>query len=67
MYVIITANFGEKPAGCIAIVAINKKVRLFGGMKNDGIWFLTKRTKVDDATAGADTLEELHKLSREME
>ncbi len=47
--------------------AISKKVRLFGGMKDDGIWFLTKRTKVDDATAGADTPEDLHKLSREME
>ncbi len=67
MYVIITVNFGEKPVGCIAIATTSKKVRLFGGIKDDGVWFLTKRTKVDDATAGADTLEELHKLSKEME
>jgi predicted urease superfamily metal-dependent hydrolase len=29
--------------------------------------FLTERTYVDDATARADTLEELQKLPREME
>jgi hypothetical protein len=41
--------------------------RLFSDGKDDVAWFLPERTSVDDATAGADTMEELQKLSWEME
>src|SRR5450830_458158 len=67
VYVTTTVNFGDKPAGCIAIVAARETARRFGGGKETAAWFLENRTYVDDATAGADTMEELQQLSREME
>jgi hypothetical protein len=49
-------NLGNKPGRRIA-------ARLFGDGKDDVAWFLPERTSVDDATAEADTMEELQKLS----
>jgi hypothetical protein len=67
VYVTTTVNFGDKPAGCIAIAATRETARMFGGGKDNAAWFLTERTYVDDATAGANTRDELVKLSKEME
>jgi hypothetical protein len=67
VYVTTTVNFGDKPAGCIAIAATRETARMFSGGKENAAWFLTERTYVDDATAGANTRDELVKLSKEME
>jgi hypothetical protein len=40
---------------------------MFSSGKDDTTWFLTERTYVDDATARANTRDELLKLSKEME
>jgi hypothetical protein len=62
-------KFVDKPACCIAITTTRETARLFGGGKDDAAWSLTekKRTYLDDATTGLDTLEELWMLSREMD
>jgi hypothetical protein len=51
-YVTTTVNFGDKPAGCIAIAAIRETAEQFGGDYPKASWFLKHRTYVDDATAG---------------
>jgi len=66
-YVTTTVNFGDKPAGCIAIAAVRETASMFGEGREKAAWFLKHRTYVDDCTAGSQTLEELHVLSRELE
>jgi hypothetical protein len=67
VYINTTFNFGNKPAGCIAIAAARETAEKFGGMHPEAAWFLKYRTYVDDATAGADSMERLRTLSEEME
>jgi hypothetical protein len=63
VYMTTTVKFGDEPAGCITIAATQKTAHLFGERNYDAAWFLTERTFVDNATAGADTREKLHRLS----
>jgi hypothetical protein len=65
MCVTTTVNFRDEPAGCIIIVDPRETARLFSGGKDNAAWFLTGRTYEDNATARA--MEELQRLSREME
>jgi hypothetical protein len=67
VYVTTTVNFGDKPAGCIAIAAIRETAERFGGDYPEASWFLKYRTYVDDATAGANSMERLRALSKELE
>ncbi len=67
VYINTTVNFGDKPAGCIAIFAARETAETFGGMHPEAAWFLKYRTYMDDATAGADSMEHLRTLSEEME
>jgi hypothetical protein len=57
VYITTTVNFGDKPAGCIAIATARETAERFGGGHPEAAWFLKYRTYVDDATAGADTME----------
>ncbi len=67
VYITTTVNFGDKPAGCIAIAAARETAALDKGEFREAAWFLQNRTYVDDATAGADSMERLKALSEEME
>ncbi len=67
VYITTTVNFGDKPAGCIAIAAARETAEKFGAKFPEAAWFLKFRTYVDDATAGADTMARLEELSSEME
>jgi hypothetical protein len=67
VYITTTVNFGDKPAGCIAIAAARETAAMNEGEFKEAEWFLQNRTYVDDATAGADSMERLEALSREME
>ncbi len=67
VYVTTTVNFGDKPAGCIAIAAIRETAERFGGDYPEASWFLKYRTYVDDVTAGANSMERLQALSKELE
>jgi hypothetical protein len=67
VYITTTVNFGDKPAGCIAIAAARETAEKFGAEFPEAAWFLKFRTYVDDATAGADTMARLKELSSEME
>jgi hypothetical protein len=67
VYITATVNFGDKPAGCIAIAAARETADRFGGGHPEAAWFLKYRTYVDDATAGGNTMERLRELSTEME
>ncbi len=67
VYITTTVNFGDKPAGCIAIAEARETADRFGAEFPEAAWFLKFRTYVDDATAGADTMARLRELSSEME
>jgi hypothetical protein len=67
VYITTTVNFGDKPAGCIAIAAARERAAMDEGEFREAAWFLQNRTYVDDATAGADSMERLEALSGEME
>jgi hypothetical protein len=67
VYITTTVNFGDKPAGCIAIAAARETAAMDEGKFREAAWFLQNRTYVDDTTAGADSMERLEALSGEME
>ena len=52
VYCTTTVNFGDKPAGCLAIAAIKETADLFGG-DGKAAYFLKNRTYVDDCVAGS--------------
>jgi hypothetical protein len=63
----MTVNFGDKLAGCIAIASARETAERFGGNYLEAAWYLQYQTYVDDATAGANSMEHLRTLSEEME
>ncbi len=67
VYITTTVNFGDKPAGCIAIAAARETAAMDEGEFREAAWFLQNRTYVDDATAGAHSMDRLEALSGEME
>jgi hypothetical protein len=67
VYITTTVNFGDKSAGCIAIAAARETAAMDEGEYREAAWFLMNRTYVDDATAGADSMERLKTLSGELE
>jgi hypothetical protein len=67
VYVTTTVNFGDMPAGCIAIAAARETASMNEDVFREAAWFLKNRTYVDDATAGADSMERLRTLSEELE
>jgi hypothetical protein len=67
VYITTTVNFGDKPAGCIAIAAARETASMDEGEYREAAWFLKNRTNVDDATAGVDSMERLKTLSGELE
>ena len=67
VYVTTTVNFGDKPAGCIAIAAVRETAAKFGAGKEEAVWFLQNRTYVDDCTAGSNSKEELLVISEDLE
>jgi hypothetical protein len=62
-----TVNFGDKPAGCIAIAAVRETASMFGENKPEAQWFIQNRTYIDDCMAGHDILEELKKISEDLD
>ncbi len=60
-------NYGDRPAGCIAIAAVRETADRFGVGRETAAWFLKNRTYVDDATGGGSSMEEDKKVSQDME
>ncbi len=67
VYITTTVNFGDKPAGCIAIAAARETASMNVDVFREAAWFLKNRTYVDDTRAGADSMERLRTLSEELE
>jgi hypothetical protein len=63
VFVTTTVNFGDHPAGCIAMAAVRETVEMFGQDKLEAKWFLQKRTYVDDCMAGDNNNEKLLQIS----
>ena len=61
-----TVNFGDKPAGCIAIAAVRETAEMFG-RDSEAAWFLKNRTYVDDCVAGSNSVPGLMQISKELE
>jgi hypothetical protein len=66
VYITTTVNFIDKTAGCIAIAAARETASMCEEILREATWFLKNITYVDDATAGADSMERLGALSEEM-
>ncbi len=67
IFVTTRVNYGDWPAGCIAIAAVRETASRFGEGKETAAWFLKNRTYVDDATRGASTLGAARRVSQDME
>jgi hypothetical protein len=67
IYVTTTVNFGDRPAGCIAIAALRETAERYGADLPIAAWYLKYRTYVDDVVAGSDTQEGMVKLSGDLE
>ena len=50
IYITTTVNFGDKPAGCIAIAAVRETAEMFR-RDSEAAWFLKNCTYVDDCVA----------------
>jgi hypothetical protein len=64
---ITRVNYGDRPAGCIAIAAVRETATRFGKGKETAAWFIKNRTYVDDATGGASSMEAARRVSQDME
>jgi hypothetical protein len=67
IFVTTRVNYGDRPAGCIAIAAVRKTATRFGEGKEKAAWFLKNQTYVDDATGGAGSAEAAKQVSQDME
>jgi hypothetical protein len=67
IFVTTRVNYGDRPAGCIAIVAVRETASRFGEGKEKATWFLKNRTNVDNATGGANSLEAAKQVLQDME
>jgi hypothetical protein len=67
IFVTTRVNYGDWPAGCIAIAAVRETASRFGEGRGKAAWFLKNRTYVGDATGGASTLEAARQVSQDME
>jgi hypothetical protein len=67
IFLTMRVNYGDLPAGRIAIAAVRETTERFGGEKKKAAWFLKNRTYVDDATGRADSQEESRQVSVDME
>ncbi len=66
IFVTMRVNYGDRPAGCIAIAAVRETAARFGKGKETAAWFLRNRTYVDDATGGASSMEAARRVSQDM-
>jgi hypothetical protein len=67
IFVTMRVNYGDRPAGCIAIAAVRETADRFGKGRETAAWFLKNRTYVDDATGGASSTEKARQVSQDME
>jgi hypothetical protein len=67
IFVTTRVNYGDRPAGCIAIAAVRETADCFGKGRETAAWFLENRTYVDDATGGASSTEAARRVSQDME
>jgi hypothetical protein len=67
IFVTMRVNYGDRPAGCIAIAAVWETADRFSEGKETAAWFRKNRTYMDDATGGASSTEEAKQVSQDME
>jgi hypothetical protein len=67
MFVTTRVNYGDSPAGYMAIAAICETVEMFNKGKEEAAWFLKNRKYVDDAPGGAYDNENVQRILQEME
>ncbi len=67
VYVTTMVKFGDILARCITITALRETAARYGASKEEAAWFLLHWAYMDDATTGVDTMEDLTRVSRELE
>ncbi len=63
IFVTTRVNYGDQPAGFIAIAAVRETADRFEKGRVTAAWFLKNRTYVDDATGGASSAEAARQVS----
>lgn len=66
-YVTKTVNFGDRPAGCVSMVAMRETAKLHAGGREKAAEEVIRRSYVDDLASGADTFAEAAGLSDEID
>jgi hypothetical protein len=67
IFVTTRVNYGDRPAGRIAIAAVQETASRFGEGRDKAAWFLKNRTYADDATGGTSTLIAARQVLQDME
>ena len=62
-----TVNFGDKPAGCVAMTAIRKTADLYSEVDPEAAHKLKEDIYVDDVASGADDRQAAERVSAKME
>jgi hypothetical protein len=66
VFVTTRVNYGDRLAGCIAIVAVRETAARFGKGKEKVAWFLKNRIFMDNATGGADNMVAAKQVSQDI-
>ena len=67
VYKTSTVNFGDKPAGCVALTAVRETADLYKTIDEEAAEKLKNDNYVDDVASGAETRERAEEISKNME
>ena len=67
IYVTSTVNFGDKPAGCVALTAVRETADLYRNIDEDAADKLKRDNYCDDVASGAEDKDKAHQTSANMD
>ena len=67
VFLTTTVNFGDRPAGCVAQVALRETANMYRAMHPEAADVITTSTYCDDSLTGAQTHEDAKVLSKQMD
>ncbi len=60
-------NYGNRPAGCVAIASVRQTAERFGAGREEPTWFIKNKMYVDATTGGPHDKERALAVSQDME
>ena len=67
IYITQTVNFGDKPAGCMALTCVRETADLYKNIDQEAAYKLKNDNYVDDVASGAETHEDAVRVSTNMD